>query len=265
MDAIDIAREQLRAFEAGKPFATVTIVDTRGTTSRSYSKMLVFADGTALGTVGGSGKEKAAISDAVECIRTGKPALRTYGDEIRAADGKAGGGEFTMFIEPSPARPRLVVAGGGHVGGAVLRLARFLGYETWLIDDRDEDFLSDKISLASRFIPVKDYEADLRALEIPDDSFVVLCTYSHPTDAAALAAMLEKECRYLGMLGSRKKIAGIFAGLEKRGYTPEQMARVRTPIGLDLGGETPEEVALSILSEIQAVRYGRGAAAISDT
>ena len=257
MDAIDIAREQLRAFDAGKPFATVTIVDAKGTTSRTYSKMLVFADGTALGTVGGSGKEKAAIADAVECIRTGKPALRTYGGEIRGPDGRACGGEFTMFIEPSPARPRLVVVGGGHVGGAALRLGKFLGYETWLIDDRDEDFLADKIALAARFFPVKDYEADLRAMEVPSDSFVVLCTYSHPTDAAALAAMLEKGCAYLGMLGSRKKIGRIFTRLEERGYTPEQLSRVHTPIGLDLGGETPEEVALAILSEIQAVRYGR--------
>ena len=257
MDAIDIAREQLRAHEAGKPFATVTIVDARGTTSRTYSKMLVFADGTALGTVGGSGKEKAAVADAVECIRTGKPLLRTYGDEPASADGKCCGGQFTMFIEPSPARPRLVIVGGGHVGGAALRLGRFLGYETWLVDDRDEEFLSDKLPLSSRFISIRDYEADLRALDIPADSFVVLCSYSHATDGAALAAMLEKDCAYLGMLGSRKKIAKITAQLEARGYDPALFRKVHTPIGLDLGGETPEEVALSILSEIQAIRYGR--------
>ncbi len=262
MDAIDIAREQLRAFEAGKPFATVTIVDAKGTTSRTYSKMLVFADGTAVGTVGGSDKEKAAIADAVACIRTGKPVLRTYGDGIPSADGKCCGGAFTMFIEPSPARPRLVVVGGGHVGGAVLRLGKFLGYDTWLVDDRDEEFLADKLPLASRFIPIKDYEADLRALDIPPDSFVVLCSYSHATDGAALAAMLEKDCAYLGMLGSRKKIARLLAGLEARGYDPRSFRRVRTPIGLDLGGETPEEVALSIISEIQAVRYGRPGTAI---
>ena len=261
MDAIDIAREQLRAFEAGKPFATVTIVDARGTTSRSYAKMLVFADGSALGTVGGSHKERAAVADAVECIRTGKPALRTYADAPDPA-GKACGGEFTMFIEPSPARPRLVVVGGGHVGGAVLRLGRFLGYETWLIDDRDREFLADKLPLAGRFIPVTDYEADLRALDVPADSFVVLCTYSHATDAAALAAMLDKDPAYLGMLGSRKKIGRIFAQLEERGVSRARLDRVRTPIGLDLGGETPEEVALSILSEIQAVRYGRHGTAI---
>ncbi len=257
MDAIDIAREQLRAFEEGKPFATVTIVDTRGTTSRSYSKMLVFADGTTLGTVGGSHKERAAAADAVECIRTGKPALRTYADAHDRPEGKACGGEFTMFIEPSPRRPRLVVAGGGHVGGAVLRLGRFLGYETWLIDDRDREFLADKLPLASRFIPIRDYEADLRALDVPPDSFVVLCSYSHATDAAALAAMLDKETAYLGMLGSRKKIGRIFAQLEARGISQERLERVRTPIGLDLGGETPEEVALAVLAQIQAVRYGR--------
>ena len=261
MDAIDIAREQLRAFEAGKPFATVTIVDTRGTTSRSYSKMLVFADGTTLGTVGGSHKERAAAADAVECIRTGKPALRTYAD-APDPEGKACGGEFTMFIEPSPRRPRLVVAGGGHVGGAVLRLGRFLGYETWLIDDRDRELLADKLPLAGRFIPVTDYEADLRALDVPADSFVVLCTYSHATDAAALAAMLDKDPAYLGMLGSRKKIGQIFAQLEDRGVSRARLDRVRTPIGLDLGGETPEEVALAALAEIQAVRYGRPGGAI---
>ena len=260
MDAIDIAREQIRAFEAGKPFATVTIVDAKGTTSRTYSKMLVFADGSAIGTVGGSGKERAAKADALECIRTGKPLLRTYGDGGRA-DGKCCGGEFTMFIEPSPARPRLVVIGGGHVGAAALRLGKFLGYETWLIDDRDEEFLADKLPLADRLIPIKDYEADIRALDFPPDAFVVLCSYSHATDGAAMAAVLEKDCAYLGMLGSRKKIARIMARLEEKGYDPALFQRVRTPIGLDLGGETPEDVALSILAEIQAVRYGRSGAA----
>ena len=167
-----------------------------------------------------------------------------------------------MFIEPSPAGPRLVVVGGGHVGGAVLRLGRFLGYETWLIDDRDRELLADKLPLAGRFFPVTDYEADLRALDVPADSFVVLCTYSHATDAAALAAMLDKDPAYLGMLGSRKKIGRIFAQLEERGVSRARLDRVRTPIGLDLGGETPEEVALAALAEIQAVRYGRPGGAI---
>ena len=167
-----------------------------------------------------------------------------------------------MFIEPSPARPRLVVVGGGHVGGAVLRLGRFLGYETWLIDDRDREFLSDKLPLAGRFIPVTDYETDLRALDVPPDSFVALCTYSHATDGAALAALADKELAYLGMLGSRKKIERIFARLEEQGVPRSRLDRIRTPIGLDLGGETPEEVALAVLAQIQAVRYGRSGGAI---
>ena len=255
MDMIDIAREQIRAFEAGKAFATVTIVDARGTTSRTYSKMLVFADGTSLGTVGGSAKERQAVEDALECIRSGGTALRRYRDDSD--------GEFTMFIEPSPRRPLLVVVGGGHVGGAVLRLARFLGYETWLIDDRSDEVIGEKIALSSRFTRIRDYREDIRALDIPSGAFAVLCSYCHATDRDALAAMLDKELAYLGMLGSQKKKAGIFAALEKEGVPESRLAAVRTPIGLDLGGETPEAVALSILSEIQSVRHGTDAASLA--
>lgn len=117
-----------------------------------------------------------------------------------------------MLVEVPEARPLLVLCGGGHVGGAVLKLAAFLGFETILIDDRDETVMGEKIALAGRFIRVKDYRKDLRTLEIPERAYVVLATHSHSTDAVALEAMLDKNTAYLGMLASPPENPGRFCG-----------------------------------------------------
>jgi xanthine dehydrogenase accessory factor len=254
MDLLDIVRAEAAALEQGRPFAAVTIVHAEGTTSRTSGKMLVYDDGRSLGTVGGGAVEFAAVNDALACIRSGESALKVYGG---SGSGLPLDGEITVWIEVAPRAPLLVVVGGGHVGNALLRLGRFLGYDTWLVDDRLPEALDGSAELCRRFLPVPDYLESLRALEIPADAAVVLCSYSHATDRDALSAVIAKPVAYLGMLGSRKKIARIFASLREEGVSEAQLAAVRTPIGLDLGGETPEEVALSIMAEILAERNRR--------
>ena len=254
MDLLELTRAQAAALEQGRPFAAVTIVGAGGTTSRTSGKMLVYDDGSTLGTVGGGAVEFTAVSDALECLRAGQSALKTYSG---SCSGLPLDGEITVWIEVAPRAPLLVVVGGGHVGNALLRLARFLGWDTWLVDDRAPETLAGSVELCRRFIPVPDYLESLRALEIPANAAVVLCSYSHATDRDALSAVIGKPAAYLGMLGSRKKIARIFASLREEGVSEAALAAVRTPIGLDLGGETPEEVALAIMAEILAERNGR--------
>ncbi len=261
MDRLDLLREEMRALEQGRRYAVVTIAGTEGATSRNSGKMLVFEDGPPVGTVGGGDMEQQAIRDARESLTRGKGGLFTYA-VLAGSDGMTCGGKVSVLVEVPEARPLLVLCGGGHVGGAVLKLAAFLGFETILIDDRDETAMGEKIALAGRFIRVKDYRKDLRTLEIPERAYVVLATHSHSTDAVALEAMLDKNTAYLGMLASRRKIQAVFAEMERSGIQKERLRRVATPIGLDLGGETPEEVAFSILAEILSVRYGRPGGAI---
>lgn len=259
MQYLDIVKEQAAALEAGKSFATVTIAQADGSAPRSNGKMLVYPDGTTSGTIGGGNVELLAIRDAKKCLETGENAFKHY--DLSSSTLQAGmicGGNIDVLIEVYAARPLLVLCGGGHVGAGVLTLARFLGYESWLLDDRPQEAIAQSIALCDRFIPVKEFEKELVELPISAGAYVVIATHGHLMDGEALyAALQHRDTAYVGMIGSRKKIAALFAKLEDRGITKEQLATVYTPIGLNIGGETPQEIALAIMGEIQSVRYGK--------
>lgn len=163
---------------------------------------------------------------------------------------------MSVLIEAFIAKPLLVMIGAGHVGAAVMHIAEFIGYDTLLIDDRTDEQIADKIAAAGRFVRVKDFEAEIKAMDIPDGAYYVIATHGHAHDGAALAGTLSKNAAYIGMIGSSKKIAALFAKLTAQGASEEQLSTVYTPIGLDIGGETPEEIAVSIMAQIQQVRYG---------
>lgn len=256
MDSLELLRAQLRAFEEGRAHALITIVEVDGSTPRASGKMLVYEDGTSLGTIGGGEVELLAGRDALSAISSGQNLCRSY-DLSTPGIGMTCGGHVRVLIEPFKARPLLVMCGAGHVGGKVLQLAGFLGFDTLLLDDRDETQISDKIQLAHRFVPVRDFARELLALDIAPGAYYVIATHGHTFDGDALTAALQKRAAYVGMIGSRKKIAALFAELEKKGVARAALDTVYTPIGLDLGGETPEEIALAILAEILAVKNGR--------
>lgn len=257
MNAIEIIRAQVAACDQHREHAVVTIVQSDGAATRSHGKMLVCGDGTTKGTVGGGAVERLAVRDALQCIREGGNAFRTYDLNSPAAEeGMACGGCTSVLIEAYAGRPLLVMCGGGHVGGAVLRLAGFLGFDTLLLDDREEE-AADKTAQAVRFVRVRDFEADLLAQPIPAGSYIVIATHSHTQDGAALAGALAKQASYVGMIGSARKVAALFERLREKGVGQEALDRVFTPVGLDLGGETPEEIALAIMAEILMVKNGR--------
>lgn len=258
MNAIDIVKQQLSAHEAGRNHAVVTIVQSDGATTRSDGKMLVYDDGTTAGTIGGGAVERLAIRDALACIQSGSNAYRDYDLTSPASEsGMTCGGRLSVFIEAFIARPLLVMCGAGHVGCAVLKIADFVGFNTLLVDDREEASIANAISAAKRFVHVDAFEAGIRALDLPANSYIVIATHGHAFDGAALAGALTKQASYVGMIGSHKKIAALFQRLLKQGFSQAELDRVHTPIGLNLGGETPEEIALAIVAEILAVRYGR--------
>ncbi len=205
--------------------------------------MIVYADGTTRGTIGGGAVELIAIKDAMKCIENGTNAYKEY--DLTSPSSNTGmtcGGDMSVLIEAFIAKPLLVMIGAGHVGAAVMHIAEFIGYDTLLIDDRADEQIADKIAAAGRFVRVKDFEAEIK--------------HGHTHDGAALAGVLDKNAAYIGMIGSSKKIAALFAKLTAQGASEEQLSTVYTPIGLDIGGETPEEIAVSIMAQIQQVRYG---------
>ena len=140
MNAIDIVKEQAAAYDAGKSYAVVTIVHSDGSTPRSSGKMIVYADGTTRGTIGGGAVELIAIKDAIKCIENGTNAYKEY--DLTSPSSNTGmtcGGDMSVLIEAFIAKPLLVMIGAGHVGAAVMHIAEFIGYDTLLIDDRADE------------------------------------------------------------------------------------------------------------------------------
>ena len=247
-----VLRAAIEATEAGHPVALVTVVGANGSAPRSSgARMLVFADGQIVGTVGGGNFEYRLISEAQEAIKLGRP-RRIHLDLTRDL-GMCCGGTMETFIEPLQQREQLVIYGAGHVGQATANLAVALEFDTTVVDDRDEWIRAD------RFRPeVKCMEADpLRILDqLPFGAhcYHLVVTHAHQLDQDLLERLLPRPLDWLGMIGSRAKLARFFVRLEAAGVDPEQFKRVNSPVGLDIGAETPEEIAVSILAELIAVR-----------
>ena len=258
MKLCDLLLEQSESLKAGREFAVVTIVESVNL-ARTSGKMVVYDDGTISGTVGGGMWEQAAIHDAKEALKDGKNAIKTYNFNSQLAQaGFSCSGQMTVFIEVCRNEAlKLVVVGGGHVGNAVIRTAKAVGFHTTLVDTRGEDIIGDSIRIADRFISVESF-GDVEKADLPAGASYVVSTYGHMVDGAALGGVLRRgDAAYVGMLGSRSKIKAIFEKLSDAGIDPEILNTVHTPIGLDLGGETPAEIALAVVAEILAVKNGR--------
>lgn len=259
MKYLDILQAELQAHERNQSYAIVTIADTAGNTTRKNGKMLVFETGETLGTVGGGSIELLAIRDAKEALVSGIGGLRSYDlDNAAAHAGVHCGGTMQVLIEVVGKRPTLVMCGAGHVGMAVIPLAKTVGFRVILVDSRPAELIADAIAMADQFIPVKNHEEDIKNLDIAPGAYYVLAGPNHATDGAQLAGVLTKQAAYVGMIGGPPKIKGIFRNLLEKGYAQEQLDKVYTPIGLDVGNERPEEIAISIMAEVLMVKNGKG-------
>lgn len=238
--------------------ALATIVQTRGSTPRQVgTKMLIRGDGTIVGTVGGGALEAAIIEAAQEALRQGKPRLVHYGLRADQHEQDLGvcGGDLDVFIDVVAPQATLLLIGAGHVAVPLAEMARMLRFRTIVFDDRAEYANRDRFPQADEVL-VEEFEPGLRSLDITPNTWIIIATRSHESDAAALRAVVESPAAYIGLLGSRRKVSLIFKALREEGVREERLARVYAPVGLDLGAETPEEIALSIMAEILMVRRG---------
>lgn len=243
----DFLAAQLQAEQANRDYVCLTIAAAAGVTSRTTGKMLLLSDGSVIGTIGGGLIERQAIEDAHAFLGTGRSELRHY----PLPDDS---GSLTVLLESNVRKPLLVICGGGNVSRCLMRLARPTGFTIWLLDPRPQEMIQESIPLADRFFPVSSYSAALDSMQLPEDVFFVSASFSHETDLDALTGILRRPFAYVGMLGSRKKSAKLFGLLEKQGYSKQQLDRIHTPIGLNLGGETPEDLAVAILAELIQVK-----------
>jgi xanthine dehydrogenase accessory factor len=240
-----------------QPGAICIVVKTSGSTPRhSTSKMLVYLDGHILGTVGGGELENRVRKEALDSLQDGQPRFLSY-NMTDPSHGDAGvcGGQVEVFVEPIIPAPMVVIFGAGHVGKAVAHLAKWLGFRVAVSDDRPEYCTPKTIPDADEFYPAPMAELPLH-LNITQQTALILTTRGNNVDIACLPSLLESQAGYIGVIGSRKRWSETVKSLNEVGISDEQLKRVHSPIGLEIGAETPEEIAISIMAEVLMLRGG---------
>jgi len=243
----------------GVPFVLATIIGTSGSSPRGVgTKMLVMGEGKTVETIGGGALEKQVIADALTCLVSGASRIERY--ELRAqgdhALGTLCGGEATVFLEAHVPDRALLIVGAGHVGRSLCRCAKLLDYQVVVLDPREDMVTSERYPEADRLIcgdPAQ--TADL--FPISSTTHVVIVTHGHQLDKDALLSVIGSPAAYIGMMGSATKVRAVLAQLREAGVDPGLLDRVHAPVGLDIGAETPAELALCIMAEIVADGYGR--------
>jgi xanthine dehydrogenase accessory factor len=251
------------ALERGEPAALVTIVSTTGSTpQRVGAKMLVFADGRIVGTIGGGCYENDAFWKAREAIASRVPQVVRYelSDDFAQETGLICGGQMDVYIEPIEPSPELYIVGAGHVGFHLARLAHEVSFRVHVVDDREKFANAERFPTAAEIV-VEDLSAWIARTTLPPHGYVVIVTRGHTNDLEALRALAPRELRYVGLIGSRAKVARIYDALLANGMSPDVLKRVHSPIGLEIGAVTPQEIAVSILAELIAVKHGKEHAA----
>lgn len=247
------------ALRRGESAALVTIIRTEGSTpQRVGAKMVVFADGRTVGTIGGGCYENDAFWKAREALRTGRSEVVRYelSDDVAEESGLICGGQMEVYVEPIEAAPHLYLIGGGHVAHHLARAAAAVGFHIHVLDDREKFANRERFPDAAE-IAVDSIPAWLERAELTANAYVVILTRGHRYDLDALRALAPRPVRYLGLIGSRAKVARLYGALREEGVDPERLAHVHAPVGLAIGAVTPQEIAISILAELIAVKYGK--------
>jgi len=243
--------------ERGHTMVMATIVRSSGSVPRhTGTRMLVFPDGSIEGTIGGGEVEGRVVEEALEAFETGKPRLITYAfRDPSKGDVGVCGGEMDIFIEPVPPEPTIVVIGGGHVGKAVVHLARWLGFRVVLSDDRPEFAGEEAAPGADKYV-LSSMEELPQKMTIHSNCYVLLTTRGVDVDVEGLPALLATPAAFIGVIGSRRRWETTAKTLREKGVPEEDIKRISSPLGLELNAETPEEIAVSILAEIIMLRHG---------
>jgi xanthine dehydrogenase accessory factor len=217
--------------------------------------MLVRDDGSALGTIGGGCVEAEVWQAAREVMEEEKPRSLTFdlNNDPSYNTGLVCGGTLEVFVEPLIPPAELFIFGGGHIALSVCKVARLAGFEITVIDDRENFANRERFPEAGQ-VMAADFEAATATLRPSASSFVVIVTRGHRDDMRVLGWAVKTSARYVGMIGSRRKVLTIYDELAKQGMERELFERVHAPIGLDIGATTPEEIAVAIVAEMIAVR-----------
>lgn len=247
----------LEAIRKNQPASLLTVIEVRGSTPREVgAKMLLRADGSTVGTIGGGALEASAIADAKAALNSGTSRVTEYSLRGESAqDLGVCGGEARVFIEVLRMKPTLLIAGAGHVAQPLAQFGHLLGFCTVVVDDRSEFVERARFPHADELV-VTPFEGLLEKVTITAQTFVVIVTRGHQFDSLVLRQVLTTPAAYVGMIGSRRKVRTVFKRLLSDGVPEDKLAQVYAPVGLRTQGQTPAEIALSIMAEIILVQHG---------
>jgi xanthine dehydrogenase accessory factor len=234
-----------------EPAALCTVINSEGSTPRHVgSKMLVYADGNFIGTVGGGELESRVIKAALESLKSGDAQTLSYtmADPSRGDPGVCGG-TVEVFVEPILPPATVVVIGGGHVGKAVVHLAKWLGFRVAVSDDREAFCTPESVPGADAYYPVE-MEKLASQIKVTRQTYLVVTSRGSNIDAKGLPSLLESDAAYIGVIGSKRRWLTTVKALKEQGVSGKLIAKVHSPMGLELNAETPEEIAVSIMAEI---------------
>ncbi len=237
----------------GQSFAFATIVENtlHGTARKSGAKMVVMSDGSIVGTIGGGVYEKSAIRECLKTIKTQKPKLVSYESFGKKGQGICGG-KFSVFIEPFASSRHLVICGAGHIALPLSLIAKLLNFKVTVLDNRRE-FANRRRFPHADAVLAGNPVSSLKKVPINGNVYVVIVTHGHEHDLACLKAVIHSPAAYIGVIGSRNKREDF---RKKFSREPQAFKKIKIPCGLDLGSQTPEEIAVSIMAEIVS-RYNK--------
>lgn len=231
-----------RAIDSGPPVAVTTLLERRGRDLAFGGRAVVDAAGAIAGSLGHSDRDRAAVAEATRQMPHGNARLVAMGET------------HDLLIEPVTGKPRIVICGGGHVAQAIARQALLLDFDVTILEDRPE--FADPARFGGAAHVLGGHIPDtLASLDFGWSSYIVVATRGHKLDGDCVLSAVRTRARYIGLLGSRRKAVLIAEMLRAEGVSDERIAAIRTPVGLDLGGRTPAEIALSVMAQITKERY----------
>jgi xanthine dehydrogenase accessory factor len=252
---MDIFEEIVQMRRDGRRGALATIVHTNGSIpSFESSRMLVREDGTIAGTIGGGCVEADVWSAAKDVMNAEMPRKMVFNlnNEASYDSGLICGGTLEVFVEPILPQPRLYLFGGGHVSTAVARVAGLAGFWIGVVDDRASFANTERFPMAGEIHT--SFDEAFAKIRPNLSTYLVIVTRGHKDDMRVLEWAVGTGARYIGMIGSKRKVISVYKALEKQGIAAEKFEHVYAPVGLEIGALTPEEIAVSITAELIAVR-----------
>jgi xanthine dehydrogenase accessory factor len=266
VSATDISSALKQSLVEGEAMCIVSLMERNGQPARSIARLLIKESGALIGgSLGDRALDEIAARHAVALMKDDlqeivvtRPAemIASLENEVGAGDIKSQAIDTRLLFEISRPPLELIICGGGHVGQAVAKVAALLDFKITVIDDRPEFSSREKFPDQGVRLITSDFTEALRSLKITNASHLVIVTRGHRHDEICLREVIEKPARYIGMIGSRRRATTIREHMRREGVGAEHLRRVHSPIGLDIGAMTPEEIALAIMAEIVLARRG---------